>query len=70
MTKHIEFSKPIVLLIIVLNVLFAAAVLYVFYHTANEPQALVGAWFAFTTVELWALAKIKRDKIKRGGGDE
>lgn len=67
MTKHIEFSKSVVLLIILLNVVFAAAVLYVFYHTASEPQVLVGSWFAFTTGELWLLATIKKRKIDKGG---
>ena len=65
-----NFSKPIVMLIILLNVIFTVAVLYVFLQTSNEPQVLVGSWFTFTTVELWAMAKIKRDKIKRGDGDE
>ena len=47
-------------LVILLNVSFAAAVLYVFLRTGTEPTALVVAWFAFTTGELWLLAKIKR----------
>ena len=57
---NLRFSKTIVALVILLNVSFAAAVLYVFLRTGTEPTALVVAWFAFTTGELWLLAKIKR----------
>lgn len=54
-----RFSKRIVVLIILLNAVFAAAVLCVFWHTGSEPTALVAAWFTFTTGELWTLGKIK-----------
>ena len=63
-----RFSKVIVTLVILLNVVFAAIVLYVFYRVRAEPVALIGAWFSFTTVELWALAGIK--KAERGGERE
>ena len=54
-----------------LNVVFAAAVLYVFLETKAEPTVLIGAWFSFTTAELLALAGIKRKKIKgKENGDE
>ncbi len=53
------FSKLIVSFVIVANVLFTVAVLLVFLKTSTEPAALIGSWFAFTTVELWSLAKIK-----------
>lgn len=56
------YSKIIVACIIALNAVFTAAVLAVFWHTSAEPTVLVGAWFAFTTGELWALAKIKCTK--------
>jgi hypothetical protein len=61
-----DFSKPLVLLIIFLNIIFAAAVLYVFLQTGGEPMTLVGCWFAFTTGELWLLATIKKRKIDKG----
>jgi len=61
----LPFSKLIVSLIIVLNVVFTAIVLLIFYKVGSEPYALVGAWFAFTGTELWALSKIKRDEIKK-----
>lgn len=59
-----KFSKFIVTLVILLNVTFTAAVLYVFLHTGNEPTTLIAAWFAFTTGELWMLSSIKKKKIK------
>lgn len=60
-----RFSKAIVALVILLNVAFAAAVLYVYLQTSSEPTVLVGCWFAFTTGELFLLAKIK---TKENGG--
>lgn len=56
------YSKIIVAAIILLNVIFTIAVLAVFWHTGSEPGVLIGAWFAFTTGELWALASIKKCK--------
>jgi hypothetical protein len=57
-----KFSKVIVALVIILNVFFTGAVLYVFLRTYTEPTVLIGCWFAFTTGELWMLAKIKREE--------
>lgn len=67
--KKNEFSKGIVALVILLNIFFALAVFYVFLKTGSEPATLVGCWFAFTTGELWLLAKIKKEKIKNKGDD-
>lgn len=64
--KRGRFSKFIVTLVILLNVAFTAAVLYVYLQVGSEPSTLVGAWFAFTTVELWSLSKIKRKKLEEG----
>ena len=61
-SKQGRFSKRIVSLVIALNVLFTVAVLYVFIRTGSEPMTLVGAFFTFTTVELWSLASIKKKK--------
>lgn len=60
-----KFSKAIVALVIILNAAFTIAVLYIFYHIGAEPTALISAWFGFTTVELWALAGIKRKEIEK-----
>lgn len=65
-----RFSKFIVALVIVLNVLFTVAVLYTFLRVGSEPATLVGAWFAFTTVELWALAGIKKREIETQNNKE
>lgn len=65
-----EFSKGIVTLVILLNTIFAAAVLYVFLKTnGSEPTALITAWFGFTTGELWFLSKITREKKAREHGE-
>lgn len=63
--KKSRFSKNIVIFVILLNVIFTSAVFYVFLQTqGSEPTVLIGSWFAFTTVELWSLAKIKREEIR------
>ncbi len=59
-----RFSKKIVALVIVLNTVFTGVVLYLFLMTGSEPTTLIGCWFAFTTVELWTLAGITREKVK------
>ena len=60
-----KFSKLIVTLIILLNILFTATVLYIFFKTYNEPTVLIGAWFSFTTGELWLVATIKKKEIEK-----
>lgn len=57
-----NFSKKVVISVIILNILFTLAVMYLFLQTGNEPMTLVGAWFSFTTIELWSLASIKKKK--------
>lgn len=57
---EMQYSKIIVTVVIILNTLFMAAVLAIFWHTGSEPAALIAAWFAFTTGELWALSSIKK----------
>jgi len=60
-----KFSKVIVTLVVFLNVIFTVSVLYIFYQIGTEPTTLIGAWFGFTTVELWALAGIKKREIEK-----
>lgn len=62
--KKAKFSKLIVTLVIILNVIFTIGVLCIFRETHSEPTVLIGCWFAFTTGELWLLATVKKDKIK------
>lgn len=64
------FSKAIIALIVIMNTAFTVAVLLVFLKTSQEPVALIGAWFGFTTGELWLTSKIKRDKLKEAKKDE
>ena len=68
--KKNQFSKLVVSIIIILNVLFAAGVLYVFLKVGNEPSTLVLSWFGFTGGELWMLSSIKKRKIRKGEKDE
>ena len=58
-----KYSKKLIAFIVFANVVFATAVFAVFWHTGNEPTALVAAWFGFTTVELWNLATIKKTEV-------
>jgi hypothetical protein len=60
-----RYSKLIVALVILLNTGFAGAVLYAFLRVGSEPTALVAAWFAFTTGELWLLSGITREKVRK-----
>jgi len=65
-----RFSKKVVRWVILLNAVFVVAVLAIYWHTGSEPSTLIASWFAFTTGELWALASIKREETRKGGGDD
>ena len=58
-SKKKKFSKKIVILVILLNILFTGAVFVAAFYNAIIPDSLIMAWFAFTTTELIALAGIK-----------
>ena len=60
-----QYSKTLVTLIILMNIIFTIAVFVVFARTGSEPSTLIATWFSFTTVELWSLARIKKKKIDR-----
>lgn len=64
-----RYSKFIVALVILLNVVFTMAVLYTFLRIGSEPTSLIVAWFAFTTGELWLLAGITKTKVNQGEVD-
>ena len=68
--KKTRFSKFIVTFIIIANCLFTAAVLFVFWRTNVEPTALIAAWFAFTTGELFALAGLRHSENKNKNMDD
>lgn len=65
-----KFSKAIVTAVVLLNVAFTTAVLYAFLQVGSEPTALIAAWFAFTTGELWLLAGIRKAKAREGGSND
>ena len=60
-----EYSKIIVSMIIAVNILFTLCIMILFLKKGSEPTTLITAWFSFTTIELWNLAKIKRHKIDK-----
>ena len=64
-----KFSNFIVTSVVILNILFTIAVLYVFLKVQSEPVVLIGSWFTFTTGELWLLASIKKTKVNKDLGD-
>lgn len=64
-----RFSKWIVAMIIAMNALFCVAVLYINYRGFYVSDALIAAWFGFTTAELWGLAFIKGKEIKHADSD-
>jgi hypothetical protein len=43
--KLTRFSKKVVAVIIAANIVFTAAVLYIFFRTGSEPATLVISWF-------------------------
>lgn len=61
--KKIKYSKLVVVMVIILNIVFTATVLFVFLKTSSEPITLIGCWFAFTTGELWMLSSIKKSEV-------
>lgn len=58
-----DFSKFIVVLVIIMNIVFTKDVLDAFRETGNEPTTLITCFFGFTTGELWMLASIKKKKV-------
>jgi hypothetical protein len=67
--KDTRFSKKIVTLVVVLNVIFTILFLYAFIKTSAEPTGLIAAWFSFSTGELWMLSGIKKTELKNSQND-
>lgn len=59
------FSKIVVMGVILLNVIFTIVIMALFHEKGTEPSSLIVAWFSFTTVELWSLARIKTAKERK-----
>lgn len=68
-TKN-QYSKILVSIIVLINILFVIATMYLYYLKGTEPVALITAFFGFTTVELWNLATIKKKKIDKENYNE
>ena len=65
-----RFSKKIVFLIVILNVLFTSAVLYLNFHDHSVSDSLVTGWFSFTGVELVGMVAIKVVKVRKENNHE
>jgi hypothetical protein len=65
-----NFGSKIVALVVILNVIFTQEIIWLYHETQSEPTVLIGAWFAFTTGELWMLASIKKTKVKKAKREE
>lgn len=59
-----RYSKRIVLLVILLNIAYASAALYILLKNGSESPTLTVSWFGFTTTELLAIAGIRVIKAK------
>lgn len=59
-----KYSKIIVALVILLNIIFAISVFAVICLGYNEPSTLIVAWYAFTGTELLSLATIRVSENK------
>lgn len=59
-----KYSKVIVVLVIVLNIIFTGVVFGAVYNGFEEPTTLIISWFAFTGTELLSLAGIKISEFK------
>lgn len=57
--KSKQFNKKVVDLIIWMNIIFTAVIVFLFYKTGSEPSTLIEKWFKFTGTEMVALAGIK-----------
>ena len=63
-----DFSKKVVAGVILLNVAFVLAIFYLAWLEATMPSdAVIIAWFAFTTGELWTLSRITQTKVREEG---
>lgn len=65
MKVNVKFASFVVLLVIGLNIWFTDKIITLIETTSFEPAVLIGAWFAWTTGELWMLKDIKKKKIEK-----
>ena len=62
-----KYSKWLICIIVALNVLFAAGIIYAMMNGADEPSTLIKEWFKWTTIELGASAGVKITKVISDG---
>ena len=60
-----KFSKKIIIFVIFTNFAFVCLSFYLFYLKGVEPYATLTAWIGFSSVEVWALGKIKRSEVEK-----
>ena len=65
--KKGQYSKWLIVLIVLLNVGFAFGVLLEMKNGGAEPAILIKEWFKWTTIELGASAGVKITKIIADG---
>ena len=62
--KKNRFSKFIVTLVIIMNIIFTAAVLYVFVKVGNEPMALLVHGSLSQQVNYGCFQVLRKSKVK------
>jgi metal-dependent HD superfamily phosphatase/phosphodiesterase len=62
----LKFTKKIVTAMVLLNVIFVMAVLFLNYKDHSVSDSLIISWFAFTGTELVGMAGIKISEVKKG----
>lgn len=65
--KKGQYSKWLIVLIVLLNVGFAFGILWEMKNGGAEPAILIKEWFKWTTIELGASAGVKMTKIIADG---
>lgn len=65
--KKGQYSKWLIVLIVLLNVAFTFGILWEMKNGGAEPAVLIKEWFKWTTIELGASAGVKMTKIIADG---
>ena len=65
--KVSKFSKFIVTLVVLANVAFTGAVLYIFLRVQTEPTTLIVSWLAFTDRRIGRIGGYQSEKDYKYG---
>ena len=68
--KQGNYTKRLVVFIILFVIVFAIGQSYVFIQVGSEQVVLVASVMSFATVQLWNMASIKKTKIKEHDEEE